>query len=162
MSLYRLKGTAGAVINRNFDLERPVRIGADGSIPPSGNAAAEVVFADGRITLVRQGDTPVQVNGEAVDTAQLVGGDEIRVAGCRFMVQAPGLRPERILTEDAVRPRRSPWPWVIALALVIAALAVAGWRLGWFDKWIDAPTPAPAVDKQDSPSGGDAADPPQT
>lgn len=154
MSLYRLKGTAGAVINRNFDLDRPIQIGANGGIPATDAAAAEVRFADGRITLTRLGDTPVQVNGEPVDTTALVGGDEIRVAGCRYLVQAPGLRPERVLTEDAVRPRRSPWGWLLALLLVVVVVAVTGWKLGWFESWQDSPA-SPA---SPAPSGAPAAE----
>ncbi|KAA9129874.1 hypothetical protein F3N42_13920 [Marinihelvus fidelis] len=164
MSLYRLKGTAGAVINRKFDLDEPVRIGVNGGIPPVGELAAEISFADGRITLARHGDAEVQVNGETVDSAQLVGGDEIRVATCRFMVQAPGLRPDRVLTEDAVRPRRSPWPWVLAALLAAAAAAIAGWQLGWFVRGqaTTPPAAAPAIEPATEPDKAPPATEPAT
>ena len=68
------------------------------------------------------------MNGEAVQSASLGSGDEIRIANCRFVLQAPGLRPEKVLTEEAVARRRGWIPWLIAGGLVAAA--TAAWFAG--------------------------------
>jgi phosphohistidine phosphatase SixA len=61
------------------------------------------------------------LNGEAVEHAILASGDEIRIANCRWVLQAPGLRPEKVLTSEAVRTRRSYVPWLITAGLLAAA-----------------------------------------
>ena len=45
--------------------------------------------------------------GQDERSAALASGDEIRVGACRFVLQAPGLKPRRVLTQEAVEPRRS-------------------------------------------------------
>lgn len=132
MSLYRLKGTAGSAINRTFDLGERLVV----------DDAAEVRFDGRRITLRRLDNAvAVQVNGEPVtgtaagDEAVLGSGDEIRVGSSRYIVQAPGLRPDRVLTGDAVRPRR-PFRLWWAIALAVAALLAIAWHFGWFDAWL--------------------------
>ncbi|MEJ2534384.1 MAG: hypothetical protein P8008_02665 [Gammaproteobacteria bacterium] len=136
MSPYRLKGTSGPLVNQSFRLGERLVLGADGDTPLDlPGAVAEVRLAeDGGVRLQVLVDDPaveVCVNGEPVRSANLGGGDEIRVGTQRLILQAPGLRPERVLTEEAVRPRHSPWPWLLAAGA--AAVAGAGWYLGWFD-----------------------------
>jgi hypothetical protein len=136
MSHYRLKGTSGAVINQAWSLEDRAVIGsAEGCAVrvESDTVAprhAEVRASNGRLVLSRLGDdAELYVNGEAVTEAELASGDEIRIGNCRWLLQAPGLKPEKVLTEAAVRRRVRLLPWVIAGGL--SALALLAWRLGW-------------------------------
>ena len=137
MSIYRLKGASGAVINQAFTLaERTVigsgqdcelRVESEGIAP----SHAEIILSDGALTLTSlESSAPALLNGEAVTQAALSSGDEIRIANCRWVLQAPGLRPQKVLTTEAVRPRRSYLPW-----LVIAALA-SGAALVWYRGWL--------------------------
>ena len=139
MSIYRLKGTSGDLLNRSFPLGDGLRIGGDGTddIPLGGRAPlAEVLVSDGQVRVRSlDPDAGLSVNGEPRQEAALAGGDEIRIAGYRFILQAPGLRPERVLTEEVVRPRRVLWPWLLALA---AGGGVVAWKLGWLDPALKA------------------------
>lgn len=139
MAAYRLKGTSGDLINQTFALEGRLLIGRADDCElrvDHANVAphhAEVSLAeDGRVRLRDLGSASgTRVNGLAVSEATLDSGDEIAVGPCRLMLQAPGLRPERVLTEVATRPRRRHWPWLLPL---LAALVVAlAWRQGWLD-----------------------------
>lgn len=135
MSNYRLKGASGPVINQAFPLgadnvigradDCDLRLDADGVAPRH----AEIREVDGGGLVLRNlaTDAETLLNGEAVDRASLTSGDEIRIANCRWVLQAPGLRPEKVLTEDAVRQRRSLVPWLIVGGL-IAAGTVAWYR----------------------------------
>jgi hypothetical protein len=135
MSIYRLKGASGAVINRVFTLGERTVIGraddCDLHIDQEGVAPrhAEILAgADGGLILRNldaSGET--LLNGEAVEEATLASGDEIRIAACRWVLQAPGLRPEKVLTAEAVRPKRAYLPWLIVAGLLGAA-AVAWWQ----------------------------------
>jgi len=136
MTIYRLKGASGAVINQSHALGARTLIGraddCDLRIDQDGVAGrhAEVV-EDGRggLTLNHLADGYETVlNGEAVQSAALGSGDEIRIANCRWVLQAPGLRPEKVLTEQAVAKRRGWIPWVIVGGLVGAA--AAAWYFG--------------------------------
>lgn len=137
MSIYRLKGASGPVINQVVTLTGRTLIGSDAScdiqVMQSGVAPqhAEVVLEDdGGITLrsLQPGAEPL-CNGVPVTERRLAAGDEIRLGTCRWLLQAPGLRPERVLTAEATRPPRSRWPWLLALA--IAAAAALAWQRGW-------------------------------
>jgi hypothetical protein len=134
MSHYRLKGASGPVINQAFSLRTKSLIGraddCDLRIDSDGVAAhhAEIVEnEDGSLVLQNLDPAGVtQLNGEAVDRAVLASGDEIRIANCRWVLQAPGLRPDKVLTREAVRPRRSYLPWLITAGLLAAA------SLAWY------------------------------
>ena len=136
MSLYRLKGTSGPAISQAWSLEAHAVIGSeDGceiridseTIAPRH---AELNIADGEITLrLLEEGGEVHLNGESVRTARLASGDEIRIGGCRWLLQAPGLKPERVLTGEAVRRKAKLWPWLVAGGL--SALALLAWRLGY-------------------------------
>jgi hypothetical protein len=129
MSNYRLKGASGPVINQAFSLGKKSLIGraddCDLRIDAEGVASHHAEIReneDGSLVLVNlDASSPVQLNGEAVEHASLASGDEIRIAGCRWVLQAPGLRPQKVLTPEAVRPRRSYIPWLITAGLLAAA-----------------------------------------
>jgi len=137
MSTYRLKGASGAVINQAFTLgartvigsgaEADLRIDSEGVAPKH----AEIVDEDGALRLTNI-DSAAQtlLNGEVIEQALLSSGDEIRIANCRWVLQAPGLRPEKVLTTEAVRARRSHLPWLIVTALL------AGAALAWYRGWL--------------------------
>jgi pSer/pThr/pTyr-binding forkhead associated (FHA) protein len=112
MSTYRLKGASGAVINQSFTLGERAVIGraddCDVRLDQAGVAprhAAITLDSGGGLTLESlDAGSETLLNGEAVTRAQLASGDEIRIANCRFVLQAPGLRPAKVLT--AGRGRR--------------------------------------------------------
>lgn len=141
MSPFRLKGTAGPLLNQAYPLRETLRIGGPGcdiviEDPPGAEGVlAEIRFdGDRRVTVhALSSGADLAVNGEPVREAGLAGGDELRVGACRFLLQAPGLRPERVLTEEAVRSRGSPWPWIIAAA-VLAAAAGGAWHFGAWER----------------------------
>jgi hypothetical protein len=129
MSNYRLKGASGPVINQAFRLGARSLIGraddCDLRVDVEGVAPrhAEIRESeDGGLVLVSLDPAAVtQLNGEAVEHAILASGDEIRIANCRWVLQAPGLRPEKVLTSEAIRTRRSYVPWLITAGLLAAA-----------------------------------------
>ena len=129
MSIYRLKGASGAVINQSHTLGEKTLIGraddCDLRIDQDGVAGrhAEIVHdKQGGLTLTHLApDGETVLNGEPVHSASLGSGDEIRIGNCRWVLQAPGLRPEKVLTTEAVASRRGWVPWVITAALLAAA-----------------------------------------
>jgi hypothetical protein len=137
MSNYRLKGASGPVINQAFRLKPKTLIGraddCDLRIDAQGVAShhAEIHESEeGQLLLLNldpAGET--LLNGEAVERAGPFSGDEVRIANCRWVLQAPGLRPEKVLTPDAVKPKRGYLPWLIVGGLLTAA-AVAAWYRG--------------------------------
>jgi hypothetical protein len=136
VSIYRLKGASGAVINQSHTLGKRTVIGrtddCDLRIDQDGVAGRHAEIVDdgqGGLTLTHLApDHETLLNGEAVKTAALGSGDEIRIANCRWVLQAPGLRPEKVLTEQAVAKRRGWIPWVVVAALLGAA--GAAWYFG--------------------------------
>ena len=135
MSNYRLKGASGPIINQAFKLGVKTLIGraddCDLRLDVEGMAPrhAEIQESDdGSLVLVNLDPaTETLLNGESVQTANLASGDEIRIANCRWVLQAPGLRPEKVLTKEAVRARRSYVPWLIVGGL-LAAATIAWYR----------------------------------
>ena len=135
MSIYRLKGASAPVIDQSFTLGARTVIGraddCDLRLDQEGVAGrhAEISQADGGLTLSRlDAAHEVLLNGNPVERAELSSGDEIRIAQCRFVLQAPGLRPAKVLTSEATRPRRGYLPWLIVAGLVAAA--AAAWYSG--------------------------------
>jgi predicted component of type VI protein secretion system len=135
MSTYRLKGASGAVINQSFTLGARTVIGraddCDLRLQQDGVAARHAAIsqaADGLILSRLDPAGEVLLNGQPVERASLSSGDEIRIANCRFVLQAPGLRPQKVLTPDAARPRRRYLFWLIVAGLLAAA---AAWYSGW-------------------------------
>ncbi len=111
MSLYKLKGTSGSVINQSYALGDSLVFGSSADcevqIEEAGVATrhAEITLVDGKSLLLRDLGSPTgtMLNGEPVVEASLSSGDEIHIGSCRWMVQAPGLRPERVLTANIVK-----------------------------------------------------------
>ncbi|MFC1719970.1 FHA domain-containing protein [Pseudomonadota bacterium] len=134
MSNYRLKGASGPVINQVFKLGARSLIGraddCDLRIDVDGVASHHAEIrenADGGLVLVSPDpEALTQVNGEAVVHAVLASGDEIRIGNCRWVLQAPGLRPEKVLSSGPARPRHNYMPWLITLGLLAAA------SLAWY------------------------------
>jgi pSer/pThr/pTyr-binding forkhead associated (FHA) protein len=120
------------MVNQSFVLEDALLIGAaddcdiridDESV--AGHHARISLTGSGEVTIEALNDgVSLRVNGADVHSMPLAGGDEIRIGTARFMLQAPGLRPGRILTEDAVKQKTRAWPWLLALG-IMAALALA-------------------------------------
>jgi hypothetical protein len=137
LSIYRLKGASGPVINQSHTLGKRTLIGraddCDLRVDQDGVAGrhAEIVEdGEGGLTLNHLADGAETVlNGEPVQSAGLGSGDEIRIANCRWVLQAPGLRPEKVLTEQAIAKHRGWIPWVV-VAVLLAAGGTA-WYLGY-------------------------------
>lgn len=146
MSLYKLKGTSGSVVNQSFPLSDTFVLGAaddcDVQIQEPGVAQhhAAIKLVDGNA--LRLSDLGSRhgtlLNGEPVQQAMLRSGDEIRIGSCRWMLQAPGLRPERVLTDDVIAKSSRIWPRVViwtVLGATAAAVAVIKLRPEWIAIW---------------------------
>lgn len=144
MNVYKLKGTSGSVINQSFPFGDSLVLGSaescDVQIDEEGVSPrhAEICLVDGRSLLLRNlaSDTGTLLNGEPVIEAQMASGDEIRIGSCRWMLQAPGLRPDRILTDDVVAKPVRRWPrtlgWVVAISTA-TVLAVMKFKPEWLE-----------------------------
>ena len=144
MSHYKLKGTSGSVINQSFPFGESIVLGSSADCdvqldePGVSPRHAEIRLVDGRSLLLKDlgSETGTLLNGEGVDETLLGSGDEIRIGTCRWMLQAPGLRPDRILTEGVVKKTGRDWPRVLAWSTVMltaAAVAVLKWKPEWLD-----------------------------
>ena len=144
MSLYKLKGTSGSVINQSFPFGDLIVLGSssdcDVQLDEAGVSSrhAEIRLIDGKSLLLKDLDskTGTLLNGEPVTETLLGSGDDIRIGTCRWMLQAPGLRPERVLTADVVAKPVRRWPrrlvWVSLLGAA-AAVAVLRWKPEWLE-----------------------------
>ena len=144
MSHYKLKGTSGSVINKSFPFGGSIVLGSSPDCdvqldePGVSPRHAEICLLDCNALLLKDLDsgTGTLLNGEPVIETLLGSGDEIRIGTCRWMLQAPGLRPERVLTDDAVKSSGSQWPRVLVwtiLAASAAGVAVLKWKPEWLD-----------------------------
>jgi predicted component of type VI protein secretion system len=144
MSLYKLKGTSGSVINQSFPLGESFVLGSSAEcqvqIEEPGIEArhAEITIMDDHSLLLKDlgSKSGTFVNGEVVQQSLLNPGDEIHIGGCRWLLQAPGLRPERVLTADVMQKPAGKWPRVLAWTVVAAAAgaaAVVTWKPEWLD-----------------------------
>lgn len=127
---FRLKAASGPLTGQTFDLQvETTRIGADAGmdIVLAGlhDNHATIHATDEGLTIEPSSTGEVDVNGEAIKRAQaLNSGDEIRLGELRFVLQAPGLKPQRVL--DQTTPTRRPrWGWLVAGVLLGAAAALA-------------------------------------
>jgi len=147
MSLYKLKGTSGSVINQSFALGESFVLGSSADcevqIEEPGVAArhAEITCIDGKSLLLKDlgSKTGTLLNGEPVLEAMLSTGDEIHIGSCRWILQAPGLRPDRVLTAVAVKKPRRSWPRVLVWTVLLAtagAVAVLKWKPEWLAGWL--------------------------
>ncbi len=125
---YVLKAASGTMTGQKFELGEVTRIGsgADVEIRIDGLASehARIMVRDGGLVL-----EPVAeclVNGELSQVTPLQSGDELRFGTLRMVLQAPGLKPVRVL--DHVPERRAAgWRWVIAGIVLAGAATAAGW-----------------------------------
>jgi hypothetical protein len=136
MSTFRLKGASGVVINQSFTLKGRTLIGSgeECNLRVVSDEVevrhAEIIEQDGLLSLRNLGlPGATLLNGEPVEQASLGSGDEIRIANCRWVLQAPGLRPEKVLTQAALQQKRGYLPWLIVAALLAAA--ALSWHRGW-------------------------------
>jgi len=133
MSIYKLKGTSGSVINQSFPFAASILLGSatscDVQLDEKGVAPrhTEISLLDGNALLLKDlgSDIGTLVNGEPVIETLLASGDEIRIGSCRWMLQAPGLRPERILTADVVGKPTRRWPRALGWGLLLTTAAAA-------------------------------------
>ncbi len=137
MTSYRLKGASGKVAGTTQDLAEITRIGRGAEcelqLDEAGIAELQAEIRlelDGSLRLVNlHVASEILLNGKVTEQALLSSGDEIRIGQSRWVLQAPGLRPQKVLTEQAVK-RKAQWlPWLIPAAL-LAAAALA-WQRGW-------------------------------
>ena len=144
MSNYKLKGTSGSVINQSFPFGESIVLGSSAScavqVEEAGVSAkhAEIRLLEGKLLLLKDlgSETGTLVNGEPVIETLLASGDEIRIGSCRWMLQAPGLRPERILTADVIGKPARRWPRALGWGVLLAtagAFAVIKLKPGWIE-----------------------------
>lgn len=126
---YRLKSASGPQTGQTFNLDESTLLGsadnADVRLDGLDAEHAKIVRRDGGLVLEAFGQ--VRVNGEDVESTPLQSGDEIQFGTARFVLQAPGLKPARVLDQVPAR-RTSGWKWLAAAGL-LAAAGAAGW---WF------------------------------
>ncbi len=144
MSIYKLKGTSGSVINQSFPFRDSIVLGSSDSCdvqldePGVSARHAEISLIDGQSLLLKDLDSGsgTLLNGEAVNEVILASGDEIRIGTCRWMLQAPGLRPERVLTADVVGKPARRWPRMLTwgtLLTALTAVAVLKFKPEWLE-----------------------------
>jgi hypothetical protein len=143
MTVFRIKGASGAVANRSYRLgdrtvvgradDCDVRVDVDGIAPHH----FAIVVDEGSVASleVLPGADGIQLNGQTVMQAALSSGDEIRVAACRWVLQAPGLRPERALTDSAEKPALGIRPWAVAAWLLLALAGAGAAALYFVPEW---------------------------
>ena len=108
------------------DFECTIRVDNEAIAPRH----AQLEVSEDSIKLRRLTDSgTLFVNGKAIEESELSSGDEIRIGGCRWLLQAPGLRPVKVLTEEAVRRRVRLLPWLIAGGLM--AMGLLAWKMGF-------------------------------
>ena len=126
---YRLKSASGPLTGQTFDLDDATLLGSgeNADVRMDGLEAehARIVRRDGGLVLEASG--PASVNGEPVRNTALQSGDEIQFGTSRFVLQAPGLKPARVLAQVPTRPAAA-WKWLVGIGL-LAAAGAAGW---WF------------------------------
>lgn len=150
MSLYKLKGTSGSLINQSFPFGDLIVLGSSEDCdvrinePGISPRHAEIRLTGEKTLQLKDlgSETGTLLNGERVSETTLGSGDEIRIGTCRLMLQAPGLRPERLLTADVVRQPPRRWPRVLAWSVVAATaatVAVLKWKPEWLAAWLPMP-----------------------
>lgn len=127
---FRLKAASGPLTGQTFDLGVDVtHIGSDATmdvvLDGIGGQHAKILSQDGGLVIEPIAGSAVFLNGEAINGPQgLTSGDEIRLENLRLVLQAPGLKPQRILDTAKPKPSR-PWLRIGLGVAVAAAVAVA-------------------------------------
>ncbi|MCA1778460.1 MAG: FHA domain-containing protein [Xanthomonadaceae bacterium] len=127
---FRLKAASGAQTGQTFELGERTRIGSapevDIRIEGLASEHAVIVALDDGLVIEASADT--RVNGESVSRRALQSGDELRFGTAGFVLQAPGLKPVRVL--DQTRNRSSAaWKWLVATGLMAGAAGLSWWFL---------------------------------
>ena len=122
---YRLKAASGPLTGKTFDLGEDTLIGSDPQADIRSDDLlprhARIVHEDETLMLESSGQT--WVNGQSVERKPLESGDELRLNTIRFVLQAPGLKPARVLDQAPAPSGPSGWIWVaVPVALGVAAL----------------------------------------
>ena len=130
LTKYRLKTASGPQTGQTFDLGETTLLGseevADVRLDALETEHARIVRRDDGLVLEAHGEA--RVNGENVKTVALQSGDEIQFGACRFVLQAPGLKPARVL--DKAEPESGiNWKAALAGGLISLGGGVAAW---WF------------------------------
>lgn len=135
MNKFQIKGTSGVVSGKKWPLTELVSVGSDpeNNVVLSGDQIApqhaRFETTDVAVNLkALQGD--VYVNGEQISEAGLGSGDEIRFGNHRFMLQAPGLKPERVLKPVAAEKKSRVGLWALLLVAAVAGAGFAAWQKG--------------------------------
>ncbi len=141
MGHFRLKGTSGSVVNRTFPFTDTLVIGAapecDVRVEEPGVAPRQAEIrrdGDGLLLIDLAGNGATVLNGESVRQQPMETGDEIRIGPCRWLLQAPGLRPQRVLTPAAAEAGGIDRVRVLVWTLVVlagAAVAVLWFKPEW-------------------------------
>ena len=128
--IFRLKAASGPLTGQTFDLSVDVtHIGSDASmdvvLDGIGSQHAKIIRQAGGLVIEPIASSAVFVNGQLIEGPQgLTSGDEIRLENLRFVLQAPGLKPQRILDTARPKPAR-PWLRIGLGVAVAAAMALA-------------------------------------
>lgn len=124
---FRLKVASGPLTGQTFDLgvER-TRIGGgsdmDVVLDSLSDEHALIEKKDDGLVLAPMGESRVFLNGEPIQQPTgLQSGDEIRLGELRLVLQAPGLKPQRILHQVPSKPT-VPWARVALGALLVVAI----------------------------------------
>ncbi len=135
MIKFQIKSTSGELAGQKWLLAGTLVLGSDISceIILNGESVApqhaQLITTESSVTLeALQGE--VIVNGENVKSVFLSSGDEIRLGNHRFMLQAPGLRPQRVLKPEALQKKQPIVLWVAIAVAAIAGTALAVWQQG--------------------------------
>lgn len=135
MTKFQIKSTSGELAGQKWPLAGTLVVGADisceiilvgESIAPQH---AQITTTETSVILeALQGEA--MVNGTKIQSSSLGSGDEIRIGNHRFMLQAPGLRPQRVLQPEALQKKPRTALWVAIALAAIAGTALAIWQQG--------------------------------
>jgi len=129
---FRLKAASGPWTGQTFDLVgQKTSIGSDQDqdvvIDALAPKHAIIHLEDGALRIEAMGTETalVYLNGTPISNGQVLNsGDEIRLGEVRFVLQAPGLKPQRVLHTTGQK-KRIPWGWIGLGALGLGAAGVA-------------------------------------
>ncbi len=135
MTKFQIKSTSGELAGQKWLLAGTLVLGSDISceIILTGESVApqhaQLVTTESSVSIeALQGE--VIVNGENVRSVFLSSGDEVRLGNHRLMLQAPGLRPQRVLKPEALQKKPPITLWLAIALAAIAGSALAVWQQG--------------------------------
>ena len=149
---FRLKAASGPLTGQTFDLGVDItHIGRDASmdvvIDALDDQHAKISSQAGGLIIEPIGASAVFVNGEAVTHPKaLASGDEIRLGELRLVLQAPGLKPQRILHTTKTK---KPFPWArLGVAVVVVAAGVLAYVYWQHPEWLQSLIPTSAINNE--------------